>query len=422
MLASTRLLLLTSTSSFLVAGQGPLIPIVDCDDSSVVSAAAILSTYSPALAYCSKVVPLPISFVTSTETSIAATVFTHVAVSDAFTTETTTSISTNLQFRRRSFPTDIPFEHGGKHGKGGHGTHRGSSTSHDKLPGYGSHQGYQVNPPNGPGVTHLPIPDSEPAAELEYLQASNTQLLTSVCSCIEDPVRSTVTATALTTATFTLEAPIEHNTATITELVTVTRDATVTSTITSTALCTANAIDNLVSNGGFDEFDAADLGKITPWRLGNDPGFGTSFFASGGRFQAPSQPNFAGFPVDLPGLYMHLFQDLTNIPTGAIYTVTFWYWPFSLRPRRFSVEEVVDGACHLDVSWGDTQIASLAFDNVNGTQGTWSQYTFNNIVQLDATATLTFYYHCDREWFGDGSGASYIDSIAIFPSDEVLCL
>ena len=95
MLIFTRLLLLTNIFSFLVAALGPLIPFVDCDDKFVVSAASILSTYSPALAYCSKVIPLPISFITSTETvTLDATVTTTITVGEAAQTVTVTSAVT----------------------------------------------------------------------------------------------------------------------------------------------------------------------------------------------------------------------------------------------------------------------------------------------------------------------------------------
>ncbi|ETS78151.1 hypothetical protein PFICI_10213 [Pestalotiopsis fici W106-1] len=424
MLILTRLLLLTNIFSFLVAALGPLIPFVDCDDKFVVSAASILSTYSPALAYCSRVIPLPISFITSTETvTLDATVTTTITVGEAAQTVTVTSAITTESEGQQAVITASGHPghgHGGRHGHGGHGTHRGSSTHGGRLPVYGGHQGYQVNPHYGPGATHTPVPDTEAAAELAYLQASSTELLTSVCSCIEDPVRSTVTTTDLVAPTFTTTVSIDPiETATITELQTVAGAATVTSTIISTALCTADATTNLVLNGGFDDGDAPDW-DIAPWHIGaSDRGFGTSFFSSD-NIIAVSQPNFAGFPADNSGTSMHLYQTLTGIPTGAIYTVTFWYRPSYLGP--VSRVPGIDGACHLDVSWGDSQIASLPFNTANGNQGVWLQYTFDNIVQLDSTADLTFYYHCDAQWLGDGYATSFLDSIAIFPSDEVLCL
>lgn len=118
---------------------------------------------------------------------------------------------------------------------------------------------------------------------------------------------------------------------------------------------------------------------------------------------------------------MHLYQTITGIATGARHTLTFWYRPGYIKPAPFFDEVVPAGACHLDVTWGDVPVTSLAFDNVNGTNGAWTQYTYDGLVQRDDEAVLEFYYHCDKEWFGDGYGDSFLDSVAIFPSDDVVC-
>ncbi|KAI0174860.1 hypothetical protein BJ166DRAFT_493365 [Pestalotiopsis sp. NC0098] len=258
MLAAIRFVFLTNTFSLLVAAQGPLIPVADCDNAAIISAASILSSYSPALAYCSKAVPQPVSLVTRTRTSLVAddatvtetttvgraadtvTVTVDVATETTLAIQppetethsvrlTTTVISTALQVNRRAFPTDIPFAdgghggHGGHHGHGGQAPHGGSPHHGGSFPvhgggggGYGGHQGYQVQP----------IPDTEAAAELAYLQASSADLLTSVCSCIEDPVTSTVTTTDVQLYTHIATVTISNDpreTATITKLETLTR-------------------------------------------------------------------------------------------------------------------------------------------------------------------------------------------------------
>lgn len=125
------------------------------------------------------------------------------------------------------------------------------------------------------------------------------------------------------------------------------------------------------------------------------------------------------FPGDDDGATCRIWQDSTNLDVRQNYTVSFWYKLSSLTSMPYNPDG--HGPCPFSVTWGNYTIFAKGFDQ-GDVSSEWKHV--NSPIDLSpqsSSARLQFDLYCDMRWLGEGGVLLRIDSIAIYPSSELVC-